>query len=85
MKVTKREIAHVELDTAWRNAYTAWTTYYESERALNAIPWGRTGVSKRAGERRTAVIRWAAARDTLREEYRKLKHLMRLAIQYKRL
>lgn len=79
---TKREIAHVELDSQWRKAYTAWTEYYESERTLNAIPHRR---DKDKDERRLAVIRWAAMRDTFREEYRQLKRLMRIAIQYKRL
>ena len=81
MKPTKKEIAHIELDAQWTRAYRAWGVYFEAERTLNAIPL----TAKHKDERRQAVIQWAAVLDTYRNEYRELKHLMRIAIQYKRL
>ena len=81
MNPTKREIAHIELDAQWTRVHRAWDNYYSAERALNAI-----SLKKEDREaRRLAVIHWASARDSYRTEYRELKHLMRIAIQYKRL
>ncbi len=85
MASTKREDSHIGLDAQWTIARQAWTAYLVTERALNAIPWGRTRLHKHAAEREAAVRVWNAARDTFRDEYRELKRQMRVAIQYKRL
>lgn len=76
-----REASNFGLDTQWRVTHRAWDTYWEAERTLNAIP--RTAEAK--DEREQAITRWYWARARYRNEYRILKRLMRVAIQYKRL
>ena len=81
MNPTKREISRIELRAQWTRAHRAWEVYDKAEETLDSIPQARDYQDKR----RAAVIQWAAVLDTYRNEYRELKHLMRIAIQYKRL
>ena len=81
MPSTIREQSNLELDAQWRITHKAWDIYWDAERFLNTVP--RT--DEFSSKRRSAVLDWVAARNTYRDQYRKLKRLMRVAIQYKRL